>query len=51
MKKLKLKDYEVLVLRSVDGNFQSRNDFQYPKKGEVICPDRKDTQECGNGLH
>jgi len=51
MKYIKLKKKEVLVLRSVDKNFQSRNRFQYPQKWKVICEDYEDNNICWNWLH
>jgi hypothetical protein len=32
-------------------NNQSRNNFQWPLKGKVKCPDFEPTAECGHGLH
>ncbi len=51
MKEIKLLKNEVLVLRSVNKQLQSRNWFQYPKKWLVVCKDWKNTKECWNGLH
>ena len=39
------------VLRTCDANLKSHNDFQWPEKGEVSCPDWDPKPECGNGLH
>jgi hypothetical protein len=41
----------VLVLRTVDKDRKSYNDFEWPTSGPVECTDWKATQECGNGLH
>jgi hypothetical protein len=46
----KINDF-VYVLKFTDENFRAKNDFQYPTSGMVECPDWKNTQNCGNGLH
>jgi len=51
MPKLKLKDNEILVLRSCSKDMTSFNGFVWPKKGYVEAPDWEDTYLCGNGLH
>ena len=49
--KINLKSTETLILRTVAKDQVSRNDFRWPKRGPVECPDWKPTKECGNGLH
>ena len=41
----------VYVLRVNDANNQSRDGFQYPRKGKVSAPDWNPSPECGGGLH
>ena len=43
--------YAAYALRTVNKDGEAYGDFQWPKKGKVICPDWKPIQECGNGLH
>ncbi len=51
MKKIKLKDNEVLVLRrNIEGN-EAYGGFIYPQKGIVEAKDWINNKECGNGLH
>ena len=39
------------VLRCVRADMTSHNDFVWPRRGRVECPDWVDNLECGNGLH
>ena len=41
----------VLCIRTCDGGMGAYNDFRWPKKGYVECPDWDPVEECGNGLH
>jgi hypothetical protein len=41
----------IYVLRVNDANNQSKNGFQYPRKGKVSAPDWNPSPECGGGLH
>ena len=41
----------VYILRVNDANNQSRDGFQYPRKGEVSAPDWNHEPHCGGGLH
>ena len=41
----------IYVLRVNDANNQSRDGFQYPRKGKVSAPDWNPSPECGGGLH
>jgi len=50
-KKFKPKQGYALVLKSLPANLIARNNFQWPESGHVNCPDWKETNECGNGLH
>jgi hypothetical protein len=50
-KKLTLKKNEILVLRDVKPDMNSRNGFIWPKSGRVTAPDWQDTDRCGKGLH
>lgn len=42
---------KVLVLRTVNKDFTSRNGFKWPKSGTVVCPDFRRRACCGHGLH
>ena len=39
------------IIRTVDNDYTSYNNFQWPKSGQVKADDFKPTSECGNGLH
>ena len=43
----------MIVMRSCKKDGTSHNGFQWPTEAgvEVVCPDWKPTNECGNGLH
>ncbi len=41
----------VYVLRVNDANNQSKNGFQYPRKGKVSAPDWNPEPHCGGGLY
>ena len=41
----------VYVLRVNDANNQSRNGFQYPRRGKVSAPDWNPSPRCGGGLY
>ena len=43
--------YAAHALRTVDKDGKAYGDFQWPKKGKVVCPDWRPTKECGNGFH
>ena len=47
----KLKKGKVLVLRTSNADGTASNDFKWPEKGKVTCPDFEPTKECGHGLH
>ena len=49
--KIKLKENEVLVLRSCNADMTSHGGFVWPKSGYVEAPDWEETNQCGNGLH
>ena len=51
METIKLKENEILVLRTADKNGQSFNHFQWPADGLVEAPDWNGKAECGGGLH
>lgn len=40
-----------LVLRTSNKDGKAHGGFQWPASGMVECPDWKDNQACGNGLH
>jgi hypothetical protein len=40
-----------LVLRTCNEDLTSKNNFKYPSKGKVTCPDWNQTPTCGGGLH
>jgi len=39
------------IIRTVENDYTSYNNFQWPKSGQVKADDFKPTLECGNGLH
>jgi len=39
------------IIRTVEKDYTSYNNFQWPKSGQVKADDFKPTSECGNGLH
>jgi len=39
------------IIRTVENDYTSYNNFQWPKSGQVKADDFKPTSECGNGLH
>jgi hypothetical protein len=39
------------VLKTVNADMTSHNNFKWKKKGIVECNDFKKTKKCGNGLH
>jgi hypothetical protein len=51
MENYTLPEGKVLVLRSCKPDMSSQNNFVWPTEGPVKCPDWKDNNECGNGLH
>ena len=51
MENYTLPEGKVLVLRSCKPDMSSQKNFVWPTSGPVECPDWKDNNECGNGLH
>jgi len=39
------------IIRTVENDYTSYNNFQWPKSGQVKAKDWQPTLECGNGLH
>ena len=39
------------ILKSVNADLTSYNNFQWKESGIVTCPDWSPKPECGNGLH
>lgn len=46
-----IKEETVYVVRTCKQNMSSYNGFIWPKKGPVSCPDWKNDDRCGFGLH
>ena len=51
MKKVDLKDNEILVLRTSGANGESYGGFVWPKSGIASAPDWDGKPKCGGGLH
>lgn len=49
--KINLRADETFVLRTCCSDGRSYNNFKWPKRGPVKCPDWDPAPECGNGLH
>ena len=51
MRKIKLLENEILVLRTSDEDGKSYDGFQWPSRGPVSAPDWDGMPNCGGGLH
>jgi len=51
MRKIKLLENEILVLRTSDEDGKSHDGFQWPSRGRVSAPDWNGKPNCGGGLH